>query len=115
MPDSDMTLPTWPDIGRHRERKMSATKLEVEITQELFPLPVFVAAILDSGCRPTSDNVGAGMSESGIVENMGGGVAVEILCVAVIQAEITRIYADFQAFSGFPAAILDSWKVSNMV
>ena len=76
MPDSDMTLPTWPDIGRHQELKMSATKPEVEIIQELFPLPVFVAAILDSGCRPTSDNVGAGMSESGIVENVG--VAVEI-------------------------------------
>ena len=76
MPDSDMTLPTWPDIDRHRERKMSATKPEVEITRELFPLPVFVAAILDSGCRLTPDNVGAGMSESGIVENVG--VAVEI-------------------------------------
>ena len=76
MPDSAMTLPTWPDIGRHRARKMSATKPEVEITQELFSLPVFVAAILDSGCRPTSDNVGAGMSESGIVENVG--VAVEM-------------------------------------
>ena len=76
MPDSDMTLPTWPDIGRHRERKMSATKPEVEIIQELFPLPVFVAAILGPGCRRMSDNVGAGMSESGIVENVG--VAVEI-------------------------------------
>ena len=68
---------------------MSATKPEVEITTELFPLPVFVAAILDFGCRPTSDNVGAGMAESGIVENVG--VAVEISFVAVIQAEITRI------------------------
>ena len=32
-----------------------------------------------------SDNVSAGMFESGIVENVG--VAVEILFVAVIQAE----------------------------
>ena len=56
-----------------------------------------------------SDNVGFGKYESGIVENLG--LAVEF--VAVIQAEITRIYANFQAFSGFPAAILDSWKVSN--
>ena len=43
---------------------------------ELFPLPVFVAAMLSSGCRPMSDNVGAGMSESVIVENVW--VAVEI-------------------------------------
>ncbi len=55
---------------------MSATKPEVETTQELFPLPVFVVAILDSGCRPMSDNVGVGVSESGVVENVG--VAVEI-------------------------------------
>ena len=50
---------------------MSATKREVKITPELFPLPAFVAAILGSGCRLMSDNVGAGMSESGIVENVG--------------------------------------------
>ena len=63
-------------MARHRERKVSAMKPEVKIIQELFPLPVFVAAILDFGCRPTSDNVGAGMSELGIVENVV--VAVEI-------------------------------------
>jgi hypothetical protein len=39
------------DMARHRELKMLATKPEVEITLELFPLPVFVAAILNSGCR----------------------------------------------------------------
>ncbi len=39
------------------------------------------------------DNVGACMSESGIIENVG--VAVEIWFVVVIQAEITCIYADF--------------------
>ena len=44
--------------------------------QELFPLPVFLAAKLSSGCRPMSDNVGAGMSEPGIAEN--DGVDVEI-------------------------------------
>ena len=55
---------------------MSDKKPEVEIIQELFPLPVFVVAIFGFGCRPMSDNVGAGMSESGIVENVG--VAVEI-------------------------------------
>ncbi len=57
-------------------------------------------------------NVGACMSESGIIENVG--VAVEIWFVVVIQAEITCIYADFLSTSGFPAAILDSWNVSNM-
>ena len=55
---------------------MSAKKPEVEIIQELFPLPVFVAAILGPGCRRMSGNVGTGISESGIVENVG--VAVEI-------------------------------------
>ncbi len=40
-----------------------------------------------------SDNVGAGMSESGIVENMG--VPVEILFVVVSQAELICRYADF--------------------
>ncbi len=76
MLDSDMTLQTWPDIGRHQNLKMSATKPKVETTHELFPLPVFVVAILDSGCRPMSNNVGAGMSESGIVENVGGAVEI---------------------------------------
>ena len=76
MPNSEMTLSTEPDIGRHRELKMSAKKPEVEIIQELFPLPVFVAAILGPGCRRMSDNVGTGISESGMVENVG--VAVEI-------------------------------------
>ena len=58
MLDSDMTLQTWLDIGRHQDLKMSATKPEVETIQELFPLPVFVVAILDSGCRPMSADVG---------------------------------------------------------
>ena len=71
-----MTLPTWPDIGRYRELKMSATKPDVEITEELFPLSVFVVAIFGSGCRLMSDNVGAGTSESGIIENVV--VAVDI-------------------------------------
>ena len=44
MPDLDMTLPTRPDIGRHRELKMSATKPEL---------------IMSSDCGfPMSDNVG---------------------------------------------------------
>ncbi len=50
MLDSDMTLQTWLDIGRHQDLKMSATKPEVETIHELFPLPVFVVAILGSGC-----------------------------------------------------------------
>ncbi len=71
-----MTLPTWPDIDRHQELKMSDTKLEVEIIIELFPVPFFVVAILVSGCWPMSDNVGVDISESVVVENVG--VAVEI-------------------------------------
>ena len=49
---------------------MLDTKQEVAITQELFPLLVFVVAILVSGCRPMLDNVSAGISESVIVENV---------------------------------------------
>ncbi len=79
--DSDMPAPTLPDIGLHRDLKMSTTKPEVEATQELCPLPVFVVAILDSGCWPMSDNVGVGMFESGIVDV---GVAVEIHFIVVI-------------------------------
>ena len=47
------------NIGRHLKLKMSATKSEVEITQESFPLLVFVAEFLGSWCRLMSDNVGA--------------------------------------------------------
>jgi len=47
MLDSDMTLQTWPDIGRHQDLKMSATKPEVETTQAVFLLPVFVVVTLD--------------------------------------------------------------------
>ncbi len=32
MADSEMSLPTRPDIGRHRKPEMSATEPEVEIT-----------------------------------------------------------------------------------
>jgi len=35
-------------------------------------LPILVVAILVSGCRPMSDVLGAGMSQSGIVENAEG-------------------------------------------
>ena len=66
-----MTLPTWPDIGRHLELKKSDTKPKAEITQELFPLPIFVVAIFVIGCRQMSDYVGTGISESGIVEKVG--------------------------------------------
>ncbi len=39
---------------------------------ELFLLPLFVANMFSSGCRPISDNADAGMFESGIVENVRG-------------------------------------------
>ncbi len=44
--------------------------------QKLFLLPVYVIAILRFPCRPTSGHVVSGISESGMVENMG--VAAEI-------------------------------------
>ena len=65
--------------------------------QQLFPLPVFVASILSSGCRPMSCNVGSVISELSMVENVG--MAVEIVFVVVI----------FQSVFGFPAAKLDFW------
>ncbi len=40
--------------------------------QTLFLLPVFVIAILRFPCRPTSGHVVSGISESSIVENVGG-------------------------------------------
>ena len=45
--------------------------------QTLFLLPVCVVAILRFSCRPTSGHVVSGISESGIVENVG--VAAEIV------------------------------------
>ena len=50
-----------------------------------------------------SDNVGAGMSELDVVENVGS--AVEISFVVVTQAEKTCLYADFKVFP----VILSSW------
>ena len=39
--------------------------------QNLFLLPVLVAAILNFGCRPVSGHVVSSISESGVVENVG--------------------------------------------
>ena len=39
--------------------------------QKLFPLPVFVADIFASPCRPRWGRVGSVISELGMVENMG--------------------------------------------
>ena len=44
--------------------------------QKIFPLPVCIFDILRSRCRPMSDHVVSGISESGMVENVG--VAAEI-------------------------------------
>jgi hypothetical protein len=54
MPDSGVTLPTWTDIGRHSELKVSATKL-----------------ILIYRCRPISGHAVSIISESDIFKNMG--------------------------------------------
>ena len=80
--------------------------------QTLVLLPVFMAAILSSGCRPILDHVTSFMSESAVGEKVG--IAVEMLFVVVIQADITCIYAAcFQSISGFPAVILNFWKVTD--
>jgi hypothetical protein len=72
LPDLDMALSTGPDIGGYLELKMLATEPEV---------------IVSSGSRPMSDRVGSAISESVMIENVG--VAVAILFVVVIQADIT--------------------------
>ena len=52
-------------VGSHWNRFASSSRSRV------FPLPVFVAAILSSGCRPMSGNVGSVISASSMVENVG--------------------------------------------
>ena len=69
------------------------------LVQKLFSLSVFMAAILSSGCRPTSARVDSPMSESGVGANVG--VVVEISVAVVTQADITCIYADFKALPLF--------------
>ncbi len=111
MPDVDIKRSTWLDVGRHRRQQTAAIQtgsgnnrcratlghivsgisesgvvanvgVDVETAtpylsvQKLFLLPVCVVAILRFPCRPTSGHVVSGISESGIVENVG--VAAEI-------------------------------------
>ena len=59
-----------PTSDRQPERAMAANKL-------------FLAAIAISGCRPTSDNVGAGSSESVMVENVGVAFEISLLSHSV--------------------------------
>ncbi len=75
----------------------------------------FVADILSSRCRPMSDHVDSVMSELGVVENVG--VTVEIVFVVAMQYGIGSLLFIrlFQSIFGFPAAILDLWKVTNIV
>ncbi len=47
-------------------------------------------------CRPTSCRIGSAISKSGVVENVG--VSGAISFVVVIEAEISCINADFEAF-----------------
>jgi len=56
MPDLDVALPTWPDIGRHPKLKTTANEPQV---------------IMISRCRPMSGHVNSAISESGMVENVG--------------------------------------------
>ncbi len=60
MPDVDMTRSTWPDVGRHRGQKMAAIQTGSGNTR----------------CRATLGHVVSGISESGVVVNVG--VDVEI-------------------------------------
>ncbi len=58
-----------------------------------------MAAILNSGCRPTSARVDSPISKPGVVENVG--VAGAISFVVALQAKISCTYADFKAFPVF--------------
>ena len=55
-----------------------------------------MAAILISGCRSLSGNVGSAISKSGVVKNMV--VVTEVSFVVVINVHVSCIYADFKVF-----------------
>ena len=58
-----------------------------------------MAAILISGCRSLSGNVGSAISKSGVVKNMV--VVTEVSFVVVINVHVSCIYADFKVFPVF--------------
>src|SRR5208282_2598043 len=51
-----------------------------------------LAAIAISGCRPTSDNVGASSNESGMAENMGIGFEISPISHAVPELLLLPVY-----------------------
>ena len=57
------------------------------------------SAILNSGCRPTSDKVGGIIVDSGRVENVGLAVGISVICHSVPEIRCT---------SGLLSAILNS-------
>ena len=66
--------------------------------QKLFLLPVCVVAILRFPCRPTSDHVVSGISESGMAENVGA--AAEI---ASPSLSVQKLFLLLVSISGFVA------------
>ena len=56
------------------------------------------SAILNSGCRPTSDKVGGITVDSGMVENVGLAVGISMICHSVPEIQCT---------SGLLSAILN--------
>ena len=94
MPDSDLTLSTLPTsdtVDRVISESSMVENMGVEVgiatpsltVEKLFPLPVYVAAILRSvggQHRKMSDNVDSVIFKSGLVENVG--VEVEIASIS---------------------------------
>ena len=71
MPDSDMQVLTLSDISRYPDSKWRPRKPEVEITHQLFPLPISWPTFWDPDlgrCLAMT----AVLSESGMVENEQG-------------------------------------------
>ena len=68
--------------------------------QKLFPLPILVADILGSGCRPMSDRVNSVISESGMVENVGVAAGTALKYIS-----FQKLFLDEQPV--FVAAILN--------
>ena len=64
------------------------TALKYVSVQKLFLLQVLVAAILNFGCRPLSNEVVSAISESGVVENEG--VAVETVSPSPSVQKLSR-------------------------
>ncbi len=142
MPEVDMPRLTWPEFSRHRGQKTGSgnnrcqatlghvvsgisesgvvanVRIDVEIVspslsiQTLFLRPVCVVAILGFSCRPTSGHVVSGISESGMVENVG--VAAEIASPSLSVQKLFLLPVCVVAILRFPCRPTSGHVVSSI-